>query len=246
MPRFSRVLAIFLAAASCGALPSAPSAAGSKSEPWVIVDYSSRDATYRVSGDAALLSQRFTPGTTLHFMIAAAALQSGQLTPAMEIPVRQGGMKLSQALRESSEEFFSQLLKRTGYEPVRKLLLESHYTPDIPEAVASFAELTRGEPLRVTVFEQNLFFQSFVRREIPVGAQHCASIEKDLALASGRPVWGQIGSGEISQETPRFVSWFNGAATLKDGTHVISVAVLTGKPSPAALDRLQQYLGTRR
>jgi hypothetical protein len=42
------------------------------------------------------------------------------------------------------------------------------------------------------------------------------------------------------------VSWFNGAATLKDGTHVISVAVLTHKPSPAALERLQQYLGARR
>ena len=243
MPKTSRVLAILLAV-SAGAGAGFPADAPSPppAEPWVMVDYSVRSAAYRVTGDAAMLSQRFTPGTTLDLMIAAAALQAGELPPGVEIPTRDGGMKLPQALKESSEEFFAQVLKRIGYEPVRKLLLETRYTPGIPEAVASFGDLARGEPLRVTVFEQNLFLQAFVKRATPIGAEHCASLEKDLALPSSRSSWGVSGWGEISPEGPRYVSWFNGAVRLKDGTHVITAAVLTGKPSQAALERFRHDL----
>ena len=155
-------------------------------------------------------------------------------------------MKLPQALKDSNEEFFAQVLKRAGYEPVRKLLLETRYTPGIPEAVASFAELARGEPLRVTVFEQNLFLQAFVKREVPIGVEHCATLERNLAVAASKPSWGQSGWGEISPEGPRYVSWFNGAARLKDGTHVVTIVVLTPKPIPAALERFRRYLDSKR
>jgi len=47
-------------------------------------------------------------------------------------------------------EFFTQVLKRTGYEPVRRLLHEARFPPGIPGAVASFAELARGEPQRLS------------------------------------------------------------------------------------------------
>jgi beta-lactamase class D len=241
-------LALLLAAvASSGNRPApAPSPAPSSELPSVVVDFSMRSGSYRVTGDAALLSQRFTPGTTLDLMIAIAALEAGELTPGMEIPTRDGPMKLPQALKESNEEFFTQVLKRAGYEPVRKLLLRTRYTPGIPEAVASFAELARGEPLRVTVFEQNLFLQSFVKREIPIGVELCAALEKSLAVTASKPSWGQSGWGEISPEGPRYVSWFNGAANLKDGTHVITIAALTSKPAPLSLDRFRRYLDSKR
>jgi beta-lactamase class D len=240
-------LAILLAVyASAGAgLPAAVAPAPAP-DPWVMVDYSLRTTSYRVTGDAKMLSQRFTPGTTLSLLIAAAALQSGELSAGTELPTRQGGMKLPQALKESNEDFFSQVLKRIGYEPVRELLMSTRFTPGIPDAVASFGELARGEPLRVTVFEQNLFLQAFVKREIPIGAEHCASLERGLTLASPRSSWGLNGWGEFSPEGPRYVSWFNGAAHLKDGTHVITVAVLTGKPSQAALERFRSTLEPRR
>lgn len=241
------ILALLLAAvASSGNRPAATPPPAPAEVLSVVVDYSVRSGIYRVTGDASLLSQRFSPGTSLDLMIAAAALQSGVLTPAMEIPTRDGPMKLPQALKESNEEFFSQVLKRTGYEPVRKLLLEARYTPGIPEAVASFAELARGEPLRVTVFEQNLFLQSLVKREIPITAEHCADLERNLAVTASKPSWGQSGWGEASVEGPRYVSWFNGAAQLKDGTHVITVAAMTRKPSSAALEQFRRYLTLKR
>ena len=240
------ILALLLAAvASSGNRPSPAPTPAPPADPFVVVDYSVRSGSYRVTGDAALLSQRFTPGTSLDLMIAAAALESGELTPGMEVPTRDGPMKLPQALKESNEEYFAQVLKRAGYEPVRKLLLRTRYTPGIPEAVASFAELARGEPLRVTVFEQNLFLQSFVKREIPIGVEHCAALERDLAVSAAKPSWGQSGWGEISAEGPRYISWFNGAASLKDGTHVITVAALTSKPSQAALEQFRRHLAPK-
>ena len=117
--------------------------------PAVVVDYSLKHDTYGVTGDVNLLSQRFTPGTSLALVIAAAALEAGDLTPETELPGRSAApLTLQRALREPNEEFFTQVLKRTGYEPVRRLLHETRFTPGIPEAVASFAELARGEPLR--------------------------------------------------------------------------------------------------
>jgi hypothetical protein len=245
MTKLFAILALLLAAvASSGNRPAPATSPALPAEPSVVVDFSMSSGTYRVSGDAVLLSQRFTPGTSLDLMIAAAALESGELTPAMEVPTREGPMKLPQALKESNEEFFAQVLKRAGYEPVRRLLQMARYTPGIPEAVASFAELARGEPLRVTVFEQNLFLQSFVKREVPIAAEHCAALERDLAVAGSKPAWGQSGWGEISSDG-RYVSWFNGAARLKDGTHVITVAALTSKPSPAALEQFRRYLAEK-
>src|SRR5262249_18287500 len=71
MPRIRWLLAMLVAAvASAGARPTGSSLPAPGIEPSVIVDFSSRDSTYRVTGDASLLSQRFTPGTTLNFMIA--------------------------------------------------------------------------------------------------------------------------------------------------------------------------------
>ena len=247
MPRLLIVSALLLAALGVSTLRPAPPASAHPAEaPSVVVDFSLRSGSYRVAGDAALLSRRFTPGTSLDFIIAAAALEAGNLTAEMELPTRGGGMKLAQALRQPNDEYFTHVLRRSGYEPVRKLLLEGRYTPGIPEAVASFAELARGEPLRVTVFEQNLFLQAFVRRALPVGEAHCASLEKHLTVSAAKPSWGQSGWGEISAEGPRYVSWFTGAAQLKDGTHVITVATLTDKPAPLALDDFRRYLGTHR
>ena len=211
-----------------------------------MVDFSTRSGSYRVTGDAALLSRRFTPGTTLQLVIAAAALQSGDLTAEGDAAGGEDSLALRRASKEPDEEFFAQVLKRTGYEPLRELLLATRYTPGIPEAIASFADLARGEPLRVTVFEQNLFVQAFVKRQVPVRAEHCASLERHLAVEALRPAWGQSGWGEMSTEGPRYVSWFNGAAHLRDGTHVITVAVLTAKPSSEALERFRRYLKERR
>ena len=225
---------------------SAPAPRPAEEAPYVVVDFSLRSGSYRVAGDAVLLSQRFTPGTSLDFVIAAAALEAGHLTSDMELPTREGAMRLAEALRQPNDEYFTQVLKRSGYEPVRKLLMQGRYTPGIPDAVASFAELARGEPLRVTVFEQNLFLQAFVRRDLPLDEEHCASLEKHLAVSAVKPSWGQSGVGEIASERWRYVSWFTGAAQLKDGTHVITVATLSSKPAPLALDGFRRYLGTHR
>jgi hypothetical protein len=241
------ILALLLAAvASSGSRAAPASPPPLPAGPAVVVDYSMSSDSYRVTGDAVLLSQRFTPGTSLDLLIAAAALESGELTAVMEVPTRDGPMNLAQALKDSNEEFFAQVLKRVGYEPVRRLLQMTRYTPGIPEAVASFAELARGEPLRVTVFEQNLFLQSFVKREVPIAAEHCEDLERDLVVSGSKPAWGQSGWGEISADGLRYVSWLNGAARFKDGTHVITVAALTSKPSPAALERFRDYLAAKR
>ncbi|MCI0410429.1 MAG: hypothetical protein L0191_18025, partial [Acidobacteria bacterium] len=82
--------------------------------------------------------------------------------------------------------------------------------------------------------------------EVPIGAEHCATLERSLAVAAAKPCWGQSGWGEISPEGPRYVSWFNGAAQLKDGTHVITIVALTPKPSPSALERFRRYLDAKR
>jgi beta-lactamase class D len=248
MPNALLLPALLLAALGASASRPAPAAPPrpAAETPSVVVDYSIRSGSYRVAGDAALLSQRFTPGTSLDFIIAAAALEAGHLTSDMELPTREGTMRLAQALRQPNDEYFTQVLKRSGYEPVRRLLLQGRYTPGIPDAVASFSELARGEPLRVTVFEQNLFLQAFVRRDLPVEEEHCASLERHLAVTATKPSWGQSGWGEISAEGWRYVSWFTGAAKLKDGTHVITVATLSSKPAPLALDDFRRYLDAHR
>src|SRR6058998_1864213 len=185
MPNAFRILTLLLAvAAASDSRSTGPGSRPAPDEPAVVVDYSTRAESYRVTGDATLLSLRFTPGTTVDLIIAAAALETGALMPEVELPTREGAMRLPEALKDSSDEFFAQVLKRTGYAPVRQLLLRTRYTPGIPEAVASFTELARGEPLRVTVFEQNLFLQAFVKREIGVRAEYCALLEKYLAVSS--------------------------------------------------------------
>lgn len=233
--------------------PARSAAATEDDSPWVVVDYSARTGSYRVAGDVSLLSQRYTPGTTFGLIIAALGLESGEITGSTQIPCRADGdsprtvsLTVSQALRESNDDFFSQLLKRTGYEPVRKFLVATRYTPGVPEAVASFADLAKGEPLRVTVFEQNLFLQAFFRRELPVGAEHCASLERWLSMGNGKGAWGKGGTGEISAEPPRHVSWFNGVARLRDGAHVITVAAVTPRHDSTAQDRFRRYLATPR
>jgi beta-lactamase class D len=185
--------------------------------------------------------------------VAAVALNSGDLTETTQIPCRAGegdsrdlSLTVARALSESNDDFFSQVLKRTGYEPVRAFLVTTRYTPGVPEAVASFADLARGEPLRVTVFEQNLFLQAFARRELPLRAEPCGLLERSLAVANRKGTWGQAGTGEISAEPPRHVSWFNGVARLKDGIHVITVAALTSRRDFSARERFLRYLSTPR
>jgi beta-lactamase class D len=216
--------------------------------PWVVVDYSARGGSYRIVGDVSLLSQRYSPGTTFDLIVAAVGLHAGALTEGTEIscrtaadPARTVPLTLARALREPNEDFFSQVLKRTGYEPIREFLQASRYTPGIPEAVASFGDLARGEPLRVTVFEQNLFLQAFLRRELPVAAAHLGLLERSLSLEGGK-TWGVSGIGEVSSEPPRHLSWFNAVARRKDGDHVITVAALTSKQDSSGRDRFLRYL----
>jgi len=245
-----------LAAVAGGAVSSAapaPSAPDQPESPWVVVDYSVRGASYRVTGDVSLLSQRYSPGSTFNLIVAAVALESGELTEASEIPCRSGGessravsLTLPRALRESNDDFFSQVLKRTGYEPIRRFLAATRYTPGVPEAVSSFGDLAKGEPLRVTVFEQNLFLQAFLKRELPLSARHCASLERWLAVENGKGAWGKTGDGEISPEPPRRISWFNGVARMRDGAHVITVAAITSRGEKAALERFRRYLASPR
>src|SRR5262245_44797674 len=232
MPAGLRILFLALAVAAPAAQPGEPPAPG-----WVLVDYSVGGQTYRVTGDATLLSRRFTPGTTVDLLIAAAALESGQVEAETVIQVRGEPLSLPRALKEANQDFFAPLRKRTGYEPLRRFLIRSSYTPGIPDAIASFAEMARGEPLRVTVFEQNLLLQSIVTRRSPLRDEHCSALERWLAVEAPRPAWGTSGSGEISEGGR--IHWFNGAVRMKDGWHVITVASL-GAPAaePSAVDRL--------
>lgn len=241
MPAGLRILCMALALAA----PTAARDAPPDSAPWVVVDYSVPLRTYRVAGDATLLSRRFTPGTTVDLLIAAAALESGQVDATTVIPVRGESYSLPRALKEANDDFFAQLLKRTGYEPLHRFLIRSQYTPGIPDAIASFADLARGEPLRVTVFEQNLLVQAIVTRRAPLHEEHSASLERWLAIEAPRLSWGTSGSGEIA-EGPGKVHWFNGAVRMKDGQHVITVAVLGEASAPAGLNRLKAYLEAKR
>jgi beta-lactamase class D len=216
--------------------------------PWVVVDYSTRSESYRVVGDVALLSRRFSPGTTFDLIVAAVALDSGELTGTTEILCRTQGdssrsasLTVGRALRESNDDFFSQILKKMGYEPIRKFLVATRYTPGVPEAVSSFAELARGEPLRVTVFEQNLFLQALVRRELPLGTENSGALERWLALDERRGAWGKDGTGEVSTDPPLHVSWFNGAMRLRDGIHVVTVATLSPGDDDSARERFLRY-----
>lgn len=222
--------------------------------PEVVVDYSLVSDSYRVIGDAALLSRRYPPGHTFQLIIGAVALESGILTGSMEIPCRANGgdsartipLTLARALQESNVDFFSQVARRVGFEPIRKFLIKSNYTSPLPEAVGSFGDLARGELLRVTVFEQSLFLQAFARRSLPLRRETWTALEGWLQVEAAKPVWGKAGTGEVSPEPSSYVSWFNGVVRLRDGPHVITVAVLTPHPEPVALDRLRRYLSRSR
>jgi beta-lactamase class D len=203
-----------------------------------VVDYNARSDSYRVVGDVSLLARRYTPGSTFRMFIAAVALDSGERLESVE-------RTLPEAQTESGGDFYSQALKRTGYEPIRKFLVEAGYTPAVPDAVGSFADLVRGEPLRVTVFEQNLFLQAFQRRSLPLRLDTCEALERWLVVDGMKRAWGKSGLGEVSAESPRYVSWFNGVARLSDGLHVITVAVLTDEAGPAGLERFRRYLSRR-
>jgi len=251
--RYFYLTGIVSALAIC-ASPAAVGETAPPESPYVVVDYDRASDAYRVVGDVSLLSQRYTPGSTLQMIIGAVGLESGELAETTEIPCRTDGseseraarLTLPQALRESNADFFSQLARRTGYEPIRKLLVEARFVSAVPDAVNSFADLARGEPLRVTVFEQNLFLQAFVRGSLPLRAETRRTLERSLAVEAERPVWGEVGLGEFSSDSPRYVSWFNGVARLRDGPHVITVAALSSREEPVALEQLRRYLARPR
>lgn len=221
---------------------------------YVVVDYGRASDAYRVVGDVSLLSQRYTPGSTLQLIIGAVGLESGELAETTEIHCRTDGseseratpLTLPRALRDSNADFFSQLARRTGYEPIRKLLVEARFASAVPDAVNSLAELSRGEPLRVTVFEQNLFLQAFVRGALPLRVETRRTLERSLVVEAEKPAWGVVGLGEFSSDPPRYVSWFNGVARLRDGPHVITVAALSRRAEPVALGQFRRYLARPR
>ena len=134
----------------------------------------------------------------------------------------------------------------SGYESIRRFLVRSDYTPSVPDAVASFADLARGEPLRVTVFEQNLFFQDLLRGSLPLAPETVRALEEWMKLDSDLSAWGTEGLGEVSSDPPRYVSWFNGVTRRKGGLHVVTVATLTDEPKALALDRFRRYLSGSR
>jgi len=107
----------------------------------------------------------------------------------------------------------------------------------VPEAVSSFGDLAKGEPLRVTVFEQNLF---------PAGlpeAGACPSAPRIARAWSGGLPWRTgrgPGAGGAAAKSPWSLPrhlLFNGVARLRDGAHVITVAALTSRHEPAAPER---------
>jgi beta-lactamase class D len=251
--RFLR-LAGLVPALAILASPAAVGETAPPESPYVVVDYCRSSDSYRVVGDVALLSQRYTPGSTLQLIIGAVGLESGELTETTQIPCRTDGsgsgratpVSLPRALRESNAEFFSQLARRTGYEPIRRLLVEARFVSAVPDAVNSFADLARGEPLRITVFEQNLFLQAFARGALPLRVDTRRTLERSLAVDADKPAWGTVGLGEFSSDPPRYVSWFNGVARLRDGPHVITVAALSHHQEPVALEQFRRYLARPR
>ena len=228
--------------------------------PAVVVDYSLHADAYRVTGEVSLLSQRLTPGTGFDMIIAAVALARGEVSthPAVSAipPATPAAMNGAANDRKTEplppgqppppEDYFPQLLKKVGYDAVRDFLRDARYTPMIPEAVVSMADLAHGEPLRVTVFEQNLFLQAFARRELPLTPEQCLSLERWMALENPRHGWGREGIGELSTDPPRYVSWYNGAIRMKDGLHVVTVAVVSPRPERTGWDRFRRYLESRR
>src|SRR5262245_42478993 len=122
-PGSMRFLLSALLGAAAATIPGfAQAPASAPAEPSVVVDYSVRSGAYRVVGDVSLLSQRYTPGSTFEMIIAAVALETGEIDEDSAISPRNGGdggggsarWTLPRALRESHSDFFAQLLKRTG------------------------------------------------------------------------------------------------------------------------------------
>ena len=249
-----RTLTLLLAAGIAAGAPARALGAPEpvRDPPAVVVDYSLHADAYRVSGEVSLLSQRLTPGTGFDLIIAAVALARGEVAAApasSATPAATNGGKpapLPMGQPPTPEDYFPQLLKRVGYDAVRDFLRAARYTPMIPEAVASMADLARGEPLRVTVFEQNRFLQAFARRELSLTPEQCLALERWMALENPRHGWGREGVGELSADPPRYVSWYNGGVRMKDGLHVVTVAVVSPRPERAGWDRFRRYLESRR
>jgi hypothetical protein len=165
----------------------------------VVVDYSLHADAYRVTGEVSLLSQRFTPGSGFDLIIAAVALARGEVSagpPPTPGPAADSGkpVTLPPGRHPPPEDYFPQLLKRIGYDAVRDFLRAARYTPMIPEAVASMADLSHGEPLRVTVFEQSRFLQALTRRQLPL------SRSSAWPWSNGWP-WRALGAGGAGKES---------------------------------------------
>ena len=181
----------------------------------------------RVLGDAAETDRFFSPASTFKMIVALAAFEQGIASPETQaecndpfLPSRPMRLAFPEAMRHSSNEFFTPLFRRLTPEQLTEMAARCGFGRAEKAFLLPVEEFRHGGIFRITPRQQHDFMRRLALGELPVSWRVQEELKTVLewpleAKAEGR-AYGKTGSWEK-------VYWFTGLRHFPGKTRLVTV-----------------------
>lgn len=198
-----------------------------------------------ISGVKAEADKDFSPASTFKMIIALAAFEEKIATPETELMCKdnvlptQMPMKFGQAMQESNNDFFLQLIGRLTDEQLLAMAARCEFGTVKGKAPTDRHDWIHGGPIRVTPKQEHQFLRQLVRGKLPVDVafqKELLSVMKWPAVQAGVDVYGKTGSWEHTY-------WFVGVAVKPSAVRVVTITLTApGENRARAIQRFFQQI----
>ena len=185
----------------------------------------------RIVGDPAEADRAFSPASTFKMIVALAAFEQGIASPETQaecndpfLPSRPMRLTFPEAMRHSSNEFFTPLFRRLAPEQLAEMAVRCGFGTAETAAMSPVEEFRHGGIFRITPRQQQDFMKRLALGELPVSWR----VQTDLLKVMEWPLeakekgqaYGKTGSWEK-------VYWFTGLRRFSEKTRLVTVLLTT-------------------